>query len=98
MHFDCILVNVIAWEVTSHISLCRTLHSVFFVQLHTWVKLVGIVLAAGGAIELTVTAPHDNKTTEDSGNSTDNGLNDRLQVLGYISLLLNTFCMVSTQL
>lgn len=61
-------------------------------------KLAGILIAAGGAIELTVTAPHKNETSSsgsDSGNSTGIHSHVSLQVLGYVSLLLNTFCMVS---
>ena len=61
-------------------------------------KLFGILIAAGGAIELTVTAPHKSEasnSTTDSGNSTDGHSHISLQVLGYVSLILNTFCMVS---
>ena len=60
-------------------------------------KLVGIVVAVGGAIELTVTAPHKNSTDSgsDNGNSTGDHHHISMQIMGYISLLLNTFCMVS---
>ena len=61
-------------------------------------KLIGILIAAGGAIELTVTAPHKHDATNSStgsGNSTDGHHHVSLQVMGYVSLLLNTFCMVS---
>ena len=57
--------------------------------------MIGIVIAVGGAIELTVTAPHKNTTdTSDDGNSTTTHQLSQ-QVMGYIALLLNTFCMVS---
>ena len=88
---------MVGWSQMCASMTSELLYNISLFQLHSWVKLIGILIAAGGAIEVTVTAPHKNETSSgnESHNSTSLHAHISLQVLGYVSLLLNTFCMVS---
>jgi len=72
-------------------------------HLHTWAKVVGILLATGGAIELTLTGvdANSNSNSTDCNTTNTSGSNPgspcgspalSLQVLGYIAFFGNTLC------
>ena len=71
----------------------------FVLQLHTWVKLVGIFVAAGGAITIELTSPNKMKTEMRNASDTESTSRGPVsqETLGYMSLLANTLCMVSWQ-
>lgn len=66
---------------------------------HAYLKLLGVLTAAGGAIELVLTTGHTphgldtNSTIPIHANSTSAHSNVGLQLVGYVSLFANTMCV-----
>jgi drug/metabolite transporter (DMT)-like permease len=66
------------------------------VYVHGWAKFIGIILAAGGAVEITVTGQsedNDSGSSSTNSGSTNGTSHVSHYLLGCMSLFLNTICM-----
>ena len=78
-------------------TLCSSsvLHTYIHAQLHTWAKLLGILMSVGGAIELTLTDNHEVPATLINGSSSDdNSHSSGVHYVGYIAVCFNTMLTV----